>query len=94
MNFKDNNGNVISPEELTDWEREFDAGDYSKWDTSAPVKYGEYPIHRMKETTVLNITLPVNMKEKMVEASKEKNCSTSDYVREAIANQILADSIA
>ena len=88
MKFMDNNGNAISPEEMSEWEKEFDAGDFSNWDTSAPVRYGKYAPHQAEEKVGVSVTLPISMKEKLTEFTKQNNCTTSDFVRVAIAKQL------
>ena len=79
--FKDNKGTVITKEQMQQWEKEFEAGDYSKWKPVGKVRYGQPHATNAEDNATISFVAPVSVKKNLDEQAKKRNCSASDLLR-------------
>ena len=77
---KDNLGNAISHKELEQWQKEFEAGDYSNWKPVGEVRYGK-PHASKEERETISFAAPKSLKIRLNAQAKKHNCTTSDLLR-------------
>jgi hypothetical protein len=91
MDFINNHGSLITDEDLESWSDEVSSGDMSAWDTDVATGCGNL-IPKKVEKENISFSVTSSMKERIKRYAKKNNCTTSDYIRAAISEKMLAET--
>ena len=80
MNYRDENGKVVSDEQLDKMLEDVEKGDFSNFEPASELVYGMIEPKKVERSAVC-VQFPVPMKERLTQIANSHSCSLSELIR-------------
>ncbi len=85
--FTNNHGSKITDEEMQQWAKEAEAGDFSNWEPVGEPRFDAY-LGDASETSTMTFVCPMTLKLKIGDEAKRLQCTNSDLLRMLVSEGI------